>query len=778
MKSIANLPKTTFSGRRFTRKQLARVQETVQSFSNLSRTELAFTICEHLDWKTPSGSLKVQSASTLLEALEEHGVITLPAKPVRKPRVQRTPRFDEHPVCPPVEGSLASVGTISLRSVMTQGDRERWKAYLETYHYLGYKHPFGASLGYFIVSESRQQELGCFVFAACASWALAPRDQWIGWDKKHREKLLSLIVRNTRFLIFPWVKVPHLASHALALATKRIADDWLHVHGYRPVLVETFVDPSRFSGTCYQAANWEYLGKTQGRGRDDPRKEYPETQKDIYVYPLRADWQDCLTQGHQRAEIKKRYRNDLTSSRTRSVGDEFIALWENVVDILHAVAAEYDKQWRQRKRVIDSMMLMLLIFRLVSSKGSQSYGTTIDDLWDSCDRLKLKLPQKGSIAPSSFCVARTKLDESIFQCANTRILKAYAPRRARYAWQGHRLFGVDGTKINLPPKLVDFGYRTPNQAAHYPQALVSCLYELRSRMPIDFDLVSHSDERKCARGHLGALCETDVVVYDRGYFSYAMLHQHSHAGIHAIFRLKERSYAPIKAFFAGKESDTLVTIDPSQKARTHILQKHPGLDIVPLQMRLLRYEIEGTTFCLGTTLVEPDHRYPLEDFKEVYHSRWGIEELYKVSKRAFDVEDFHAKTERGIKQELFAHFLLITMNRLFANQADADLNGIDLTGSSLEPEELDPTPGAPPRIQINFKNCIHVIQRSFEELVLLESKMRTAVQRAFATIAHQHQRVRPGRSYERKSRRPDPRWHPSKKKGKKASKLETSAALA
>jgi hypothetical protein len=774
MKSIDDLPKTTFSGRRFTRKQLRLVQETVQCFGNLSRNELALTICEHLDWRSPTGALKVDSCHVLLQALEDQGVLQLPAKREAMARVQRIPAFDEHPACPPVEGLLESVGPISLRAVETPEERERWRAYIQTHHYLGYKRPFGAYLGYFIVSEALGQELGCFVFSASASWALAPRDQWIGWDKKHRGKLLPQILRNSRFLIFPWVKVPHLASHALSLATKRIADDWVRAYAYRPVLIETFVDPSRFAGSCYRAANWEYVGKTQGRGREDARRESAETQKDIYMFPLCTDWRERLTQDPQRSEIKKRYRNDLASSRTRSVGDEFIALWEHVVDILHGIAAEYDKKWRQRKRLIDSLMLMLLIFRLVSSKGSQSYATTIDDLWDSCDRLDLKLPQEGSIAPSSFCAARKKLDESIFQGANTRILEAYAPQRAGFTWRGHRLFGVDGTKINLPPSLVDFGYSTPNQAAHYPQGLASCLYELRSRLPVDFDLVSHGDERRCARGHLDALRETDVVVYDRGYFSYAMLHQHSHAGIHAIFRLKERSFAPIKAFFSSEESEKLVTIDPSRASRRHILEKHPDLDIVPLQMRLLKYEIEGTTYCLGTTLVEPNHRYPLRDFKDVYHSRWGIEELYKVSKRVIEVEDFHSKTERGVKQELFAHFLLITMNRLFANQADANLNG--LTGSSLGSDEPDPTGETAARIQTNFKNCVHVIQRSLEELVLLKSQISMAVQKAFASITQQYQRARPGRSYERKSRRPNPKWHPSKKK--KTKKLDTSPALA
>ena len=257
-----------------------------------------------------------------------------------------------------------------------------------------------------------------------------------------------MVLSNDRFVIFPWVTVPNLASHVLSLATTHIADDWGSLHGYRPVLIETFVDPTRYSGTCYQAANWTHLGQTQGRGRDAPRHACRETKKDIYVYPLRRDWRQCLTQGHRQADRKKRYRNDLASSHTRSVGEAFITLWEHVVTILHEVAAEYDAQGRVRTRVIDSMILLLLIFRSVSSKHAQGYGTTIDDLWDSCDRLQISLPQKSSIAPSSFCAARTKLDASIFRCVNRRILTAYAPERGMYRWRGHRLFAVDGTKIN------------------------------------------------------------------------------------------------------------------------------------------------------------------------------------------------------------------------------------------------------------------------------------------------------------------------------------------
>jgi len=756
---------------------LARVQETVQTFPNLSRNELALTLCEHLDWTTPKGTYKVRSCLKLLEELEARGIICLPARRQKRASVHSAIPFKEPEAA--IETSLEALGPVSLQPVTTAEERALWKSCVESHHYLGYKRPIGSHLMYFVVSEARQQKLGCLLFSAAAAWALAPRDEWIGWDKQHREKLLHLVLCQNRFLIFPWVSVSNLASKILSLATKRVGDDWVRIHGYRPVLLETFVDPTKFSGTSYRAANWHYLGETQGRG-NDPKHEQKKSRKVIFVYPLQSDWRQCLTEGHRAVELKKRYRNDLQSSRTRSVGDAFVAMWKEVVHILHEVAAQYDEKWRIRKRVIDSLILMLLIFRLVTSKNAQSYGTTIDDLWDSCDKLDLSLPQKNSIAPSSFCAARKKLDEDIFKCVNRRILGAYAPEPSGYTWLGHRLFAVDGSKINLPRELRAYGYKTPSDNAHYPQGLLSCLYQVKSQLPFDFDLVSHANERVCAKQHLDVLEENDVVVYDRGYFSYVMLHQHCTVGVHAIFRLQKSSCTVIREFFSSPETDTLVTIYPSDRTQLNIRKEHPDLDIIPLRMRLLKYEIAGSIFCLGTTLVEQHQRYPLQEFRDVYHSRWGVEELYKVSKRIFVIEDFHAKTERGVKQELFAHFALITMNRLFANRADSELNPADTSILPTQPPQSSRhgvSTGVMRKVKTNFKNCIHVFARGLEELLFLHTRMETAVQRAFNYIAGQYQRVRPNRSYARKSMRPESKWRPTKKKKMKKPQKSTVAAV-
>ena len=477
-----------------------------------------------------------------------------------------------------------------------------------------------------------------------------------------------------------------------------------------------------------------------------PNHECKQTKKDIYALALEPNWRACLTTLPSAASLKKKYRNNLRDRQTPAVDETFSRLWKHVVELLHEVAEDYDQRWQVRKRIIDSKMLMLLIFRLVSSKNTQSYGTTIDQLWENCRKLKLPLPQKSSIAASTFCAARKKLDEGIFKRANREILKAYATEDSRFRWLGHRLFAIDGSKINLPRNLMNCGYSLHCQKAYHPQGLLSCLYQVQSQLPFDFDLVSHGNERRCALKHLSVLQPNDLVVYDRGYYSYHMLHTHHQMGIHAIFRLKRSNATAIEKFLASPQNDALVSIVPSRKVQSDLRKTYPHMGFPPLKLRLIKYQVGGTLFCLGTTLVEPHQLYPLEQFIQVYHQRWGVEELYKVSKSIIEILDFHAKTERGVKQELFAHFVLITLNRLFANRADSQLNGQGTPSSSQN--SGDQASEKPPW-KTNFKNCIHAFTRNLEELLFLHAHLNNATDQAFKSIIRHHQRARPGRSYPR-----------------------------
>ena len=221
-------------------------------------------------------------------------------------------------------------------------------------------------------------------------------------------------------------------------------------------------------------------------------------------------------------------------------------------------------------------------------------------------------------------------------------------------------------------------------------------------------------------------------------------------------------------FMAGSDTDTTVTLYPATRTQRDIRTAAPPFDIIPLRLRLIKYEMAGTWFCLGATLVDPQQHYSLQDFMDVYHARWGVEELYKVSKRLFMIEDFHAKTERGVKQEVFAHFVLITMNRLFANRANRVLNPEDASSKPRTPGSSIPgaITGGRRTLKSNCKHCLHVFARNLEDLLFLHGRLQTAIHRAFESIVGQYQKVRPGRSYPRTSMKPESKWRPLTKKEK------------
>ena len=286
-----------FCGEDIEQEQLKEILEVIASFPKLSRTELANTICEIFSWKRPTGKLKSVECRQFLDHLEEKGAIKLPA--IRKHNenraTQKVLRSEKTDIQPRIGKELKALLPIVLMKVETQEQRQLWYEYVDRYHYLGYQLPFGAQLRYFIKSGATDDVLGCFQFSSPA-WKMAPRDRWIGWSDEQRKRNLQKIINNSRFLIFPWVEVKNLASSALALAARKVPDDWERCYGYRPVLLETLVDRKRFKGTCYKAANWIHMGSTTGRGRmDRENKRYGEAVKEIYVYPLKSRFRQDLT---------------------------------------------------------------------------------------------------------------------------------------------------------------------------------------------------------------------------------------------------------------------------------------------------------------------------------------------------------------------------------------------------------------------------------------------------------------------------------------------------
>jgi hypothetical protein len=278
-----------FCGRRLSIQDIQLIRQLTGDFPNLTLHELASTVSELLNWYRPTGKVKTRECVDLLQRLARAGQLTgLPALQPRSPRARRGVAIDSRSdPQSPVIGPLHQHRPIQLQLINNDADRVLFRQYIERYHYLGYRIPYGGQLRYFVRSSAPAQPLvGCVLFTS-AAWKMAPRDGWIGWDDATRRANLSLVVNQGRFLIFPWVQVDHLASHILSCIARQLPRDWWTHYQLRPLLLETLVDVARFPGTCYRAANWIDLGLTQGRGRMDRHTQRQgHSPKRIFVYPL------------------------------------------------------------------------------------------------------------------------------------------------------------------------------------------------------------------------------------------------------------------------------------------------------------------------------------------------------------------------------------------------------------------------------------------------------------------------------------------------------------
>lgn len=285
------------TAREFSEEIIERIRLRVQVDAELTRSALSREVCSWLDWRGFDGRLKEMSCRVALLKLARRGIIELP-QPQGSPGQWRIADHHGEMSWPVVHKPFAELGRVWLVPVDSGQRRlsQQWWAMMHTHHPLGAGPLCGAQLRYLIASELGV--LGGLSFSAPA-WRLAARDRWIGWDDASRRAGLSKLVANSRFLILPTVRVPHLASHVLSIALARLGADWQARYGVRPVLVETFVDSTRYRGTCYRAANWTALGQTQGRGRQDRTHAAAGAPKDIWVYPLQSHWRASLCVGSQ-----------------------------------------------------------------------------------------------------------------------------------------------------------------------------------------------------------------------------------------------------------------------------------------------------------------------------------------------------------------------------------------------------------------------------------------------------------------------------------------------
>jgi hypothetical protein len=284
-------------GRTFNEKDLSFVRELIANHPTWSRHQLSLSLAEAWNWRTATGRLKNFASQSLLLKLEKRGLIRLPPRrQAPSAHLIRPPEPElPWPDPDPITGSLAGITPLSIEPLSTKQSRYQVLAhYLIRHHYLGLRRSVGENMAY-VARDPMGRDIACALFGA-AAWRVQPRDEFIGWDDTTRAKRLSWITNNVRFLILPWVCVPHLASHLLARLARRLPYDWQAKYGHPVHLIETFVDRSRFKGTCYRAANWICVGQTQGRSRQDRDRTLRVPVKDILLYPLTPDFREKLCQ--------------------------------------------------------------------------------------------------------------------------------------------------------------------------------------------------------------------------------------------------------------------------------------------------------------------------------------------------------------------------------------------------------------------------------------------------------------------------------------------------
>jgi hypothetical protein len=286
-----------YRGRSITNTEVGFIRRLIADNPGLSRRALSARLCEAWNWRQANGALCDMVCRGLMLQLHREGHIELPA--VRwinpNPLARRNPdRKRPQPVLldeTPLYGNLAKIRPLEIQQVRRTAEERLFNSLLDRYHYLGYTQPVGEHLKYVVYAK------GCPI--ACLGWSsaprhLGPRDRFIGWSAEARRKNIRFLAYNTRYLILPFVQVPHLASHILACMARQLSIDWERHYGHPIYYLETFVDPERFRGTCYRAANWKVLGLTTGRGKDAPTKKPNRSIKEVLGYPLMKDFRRML----------------------------------------------------------------------------------------------------------------------------------------------------------------------------------------------------------------------------------------------------------------------------------------------------------------------------------------------------------------------------------------------------------------------------------------------------------------------------------------------------
>jgi hypothetical protein len=282
---------TRVQGREVTRNDIELVRRLIEANPSRNRTRLSKDLCLLWNWRASNGQLKDMACRTLLAKLEQRGHIILPRPQTPGRGCRKVPIAYVPHKTTPIACSLSELQPVSIQLVEDAGLLGLFQCLLARYHYLGFRSTVGENMKY-LVFDREQNPLACLLFGS-AAWKCAPRDDFIGWDVETRKLNLKFVTNNMRFLVLPWVKVPHLASHILGRVARRISSDWMAKYGHPIYLLETFVEGDCFQGICYQASNWIPVGPTSGRSRNGrPGLKVPI--KDVYLYPLTKRFREAL----------------------------------------------------------------------------------------------------------------------------------------------------------------------------------------------------------------------------------------------------------------------------------------------------------------------------------------------------------------------------------------------------------------------------------------------------------------------------------------------------
>ncbi|MBU0569126.1 DUF4338 domain-containing protein [bacterium] len=282
-----------YRNRHITRKDIAFIQALIANNPDKSRWFISRELCRQWNWTQPNGALKDMIARGLLLRLESDGFVALPPRKrtPNNPFLNRKPPELHEVNQTPIVCDIEDIQPLKLRSVRKTQYERLYNSLIHQHHYLRYTQPVGENLKYMAFSNDRP--IACMGWTS-AVWHIGCRDRFIGWSPRTRKKNLHLIAYNTRFLIVPWVRVPNLASHLLGLTGRILSPAWLGFYNHPIYFLETFVDTERFRGTCYKAANWVYLGKTTGRGKNDQTNRQNRSLKAVFGYPLCKNFRRIL----------------------------------------------------------------------------------------------------------------------------------------------------------------------------------------------------------------------------------------------------------------------------------------------------------------------------------------------------------------------------------------------------------------------------------------------------------------------------------------------------